>query len=65
VRDKKANADAVPDPRCRHRFRRALFVIAVGALAGYYMGFRLSEERRGRIKKLMFEGREMWFRIFV
>jgi hypothetical protein len=65
VREKKAPAPAVPDAGCKQRFRKAVFVIAVGALAGYYMGFRLSEERRGRIKKLMFEGREMWFRIFV
>ena len=39
--------------------------LALFALAGYYYGFQLDEEKRSRVSKLLFEGREMWFRLFV
>ena len=66
MRDKKAVIEAAPTaPKRKHHIRRALFIIALGALAGYFFGFNLDEEKRSRLGKLMFEGREMWFRIFV
>jgi hypothetical protein len=42
----------------------ALLLLVAGA-AGYLMGIRLDEERRGRVLKLLTEAREMPFRIFV
>jgi hypothetical protein len=43
---------------------RMLFLVGAAAL-GFYLGLNLSEERKHRVKKLMFEAREMPFRIFV
>lgn len=66
MRDKKADTGDVPaSPGKKHRVRRLLLLIALGAIAGYLAGVRLDEEKRGRLAKLMFEGREMWFRVFV
>lgn len=48
----------------RHLARKLVF-LAIVAGAGYYYGFMLDDEKRGRVKKLLFEGREMWFRLFV
>ncbi|MHB8895357.1 MAG: hypothetical protein ACYC99_09310 [Candidatus Geothermincolia bacterium] len=66
MREKKAEIEAVPPaPRKKSRVKRALLVVALGALIGYFAGFNLPEEKRSRLGKLMYEGREMWFRIFV
>ncbi len=43
---------------------RMLFLVGAAAL-GFYLGLNLSEERKHRVKKLMFEAREMPFRLFV
>jgi len=52
-------------PGKKSHWKRKLFVLALFALAGYYYGFQLDEEKRNRVNKLLFEGREMWFRLFV
>lgn len=66
LREKKADTEAdLECPRSRHHVRKLMCAIALGALIGYFMGFKLPEEKRGRLGKLMFEGREMWLRIFV
>jgi len=65
VRDKSFRIEEVPVVRKSRHMKRALFLLALGALAGYYLAFQLPEERRTRINKLLFESREMWFRIFV
>jgi hypothetical protein len=49
----------------KSHWKRKLFILALFALAGYYYGFQLDEEKRSRVSKLLFEGREMWFRLFV
>lgn len=45
--------------------RKKLALLLCAVLIGYYLGFRLPEEERGRKAKLLREGREMWFRLFV
>jgi hypothetical protein len=66
VRDKKAGAgEAAEAPKKKRHLKRNLFILALFALAGYYYGFQLDEEKRSRMNKLLFEGREMWFRLFV
>jgi len=52
-------------PKKKSHWKRKLFVLALFALAGYYYGFQLDEEKRNRVNKLLFEGREMWLRLFV
>ena len=54
----------VKDERAGRR-RGVLLLLAAAALAGYYLGFRLPEERRNRINKMLFEARELPFRLFV
>jgi hypothetical protein len=46
------------------RALRLLLLLGAGIL-GWYLGFRLPEEKRNRTRKLMTEAREMPFRIFV
>lgn len=46
--------------------RRGRFLFPIGlALIGYYLGFRLTEERKNRLKKLIDEAVEVPFRLFV
>ena len=61
---KKSTPEEVA-PKKKSHWKRKLFVLALFALAGYYYGFQLDEEKRNRVNKLLFEGREMWFRLFV
>lgn len=49
--------------KSRRRVFRVLLLLAV--MAGCYAAFNLPEERRNRINKLVFEAREMPFRLFV
>lgn len=51
----------------KYRSRRLLWTVFLlcGALAGYLAGARMPEERRSRMKKLLFEAKEMPFRVFV
>ena len=65
MRDKSSRIEEVPVVRKSRHMKRVLFLLALGAMAGCYIAFQLPEERRARINKLLFEGREMWFRIFV
>jgi hypothetical protein len=66
VLDKKYDLDTGNEtPKKKGHFKRNLFILALFALAGYYYGFQLDEEKRSRMNKLLFEGREMWFRLFV
>jgi hypothetical protein len=60
----KANPEQAA-PKKKSHWKRKLLVLALFALAGYYYGFQLDEEKRSRVNKLLFEGREMWFRLFV
>jgi len=60
---KQTDPEAAP-PKKRH-WKRKLLILALFAAAGYYYGFQLDEEKRSRVNKLLFEGREMWFRLFV
>jgi hypothetical protein len=62
---KTSDVQADVSPKKSGGMKKLLFMLAVGALVGYYLGFRLDEEKRSRLAKLLFEGREMWFRIFV
>jgi hypothetical protein len=64
VRDSKADLEN-GKPARKSRAIVGLLVLSLFALAGYYYGFQLDEEKRSRLNKLMFEGREMWFRLFV
>jgi hypothetical protein len=43
---------------------RGVLLLCAGLL-GWYLGFRLPEERKNRARKLVTEAREMPFRIFV
>ena len=52
------------DGGARRRIPRWGFVIAA-VLIGYYFGLRLDEERRSRLRKLVNEGLEMPFRLFL
>jgi hypothetical protein len=61
---KKSTSEEVT-PEKKSHWKRKLFILALFALAGYYYGFQLDEEKRKRVNKLLFEGREMWFRLFV
>jgi len=45
--------------------KRLLLLLAIGALGGYLLGFHMPEEKRNRALKLMREGLEMPFRLFV
>jgi hypothetical protein len=45
--------------------KRLLVFLTIGVLFGYFLGFRLPEEKRNRALKLMREGLEMPFRLFV
>ncbi|MCG2794709.1 MAG: hypothetical protein L6427_02365 [Actinomycetia bacterium] len=45
--------------------KRLFWLLTIGALIGYFLGFRLPEEKRNRALKLMREGLEMPFRLFV
>jgi hypothetical protein len=65
VRAKIAEVEAGAVRPKKGRARKLLCLAVVGVLVGYYLGFHLDEEKRGRVAKLMYEGREMWFRIFV
>ena len=62
---KKKSSPEIKAPEKKSHWKRKLFVLALFALGGYYYGFQLDEEKRSRLNKLLFEGREMWFRIFV
>ncbi|PKQ28034.1 MAG: hypothetical protein CVT63_04835 [Candidatus Anoxymicrobium japonicum] len=65
MRDRKAFAAPAGSRKMRVRWKSLLFIIAISALIGCYCGLQIPEERRNRINRLLFEGREMWFRIFV
>lgn len=66
MRDKKYDQDTPAETQKKKKhLKRNLFILALFALAGYYYGFQLDEEKRSRMNKLLFEGREMWFRLFV
>ncbi|MBU4386255.1 MAG: hypothetical protein KKH73_04590 [Actinobacteria bacterium] len=45
--------------------KRLFWLLMIGALISYFLGFRLPEEKRNRALKLMREGLEMPFRLFV
>jgi len=45
--------------------KRLLVLLMVGVLFGYFLGFRMPEEKRNRALKLIREGVEMPFRLFV
>lgn len=46
--------------------RKGRFLSLIGLAAlGYYLGFRLPEERKNRVKKLLNELVEMPFRLLV
>jgi hypothetical protein len=62
VRDKTTDTSI---PKKKRHLKRNLFIFALFAIVGYYYGFQLDEEKRSRMNKLLFEGREMWFRLFV
>jgi len=47
----------------RKRLRLVLFLAAV--MAGFLYGLRLPEERRSRLRRLLFEAKEMPFRVFA
>lgn len=51
------------DKSRNHRLRFALLLCVL--LIGYLLGMRLPEERRNRMRKLLFEAKEMPFRVFV
>lgn len=42
------------------------FLVMLGVVAlGFYLGLNLPEEKKHRVRKLLFEAREMPFRLFV
>lgn len=60
----KKKEKPAPVPKKR-RLRKLVLVLAAGAVIGWLVGVSLPDEKRSRLAKLMYEGREMWLRIFV
>lgn len=51
--------------RRKGHLKATAVLLGLFALAGFCYGLAIDDERRSRLRKLAFEGREMWFRIFV